>query len=94
MIDSMLMGLAIINGTVKFEERRDDVRVYANVLGMKVTLAAITKKELAQMLAQTADGTIATGQPVDMSVMKPRPPVTPPAPPTQPRRGFKLELVK
>lgn len=65
MIDSMLMSLAIVNGTMSFEERRDDYRLFANVMGMKVTLATITKQQLAQALAQTADGSVAPVQPVE-----------------------------
>lgn len=93
MIDSMLMSLAIVNGTMSFEQRRDDYRLFANVMGMKVTLATITKQQLAQALAQTADGSVAPVQPVETRPPAEKQPTAAPEPvatAASRRRGFQI----
>lgn len=59
MIDGFLMSVAVSSGVIQFEERPSDFRMFANVLGMKVTLAAVSKQYLNELLAQTSDGTTA-----------------------------------
>lgn len=83
MIDTMLISMAIVSGTLKFEERNGDYRMYASVLGMKVTLATVTKKQLAKALAQTADGDVAPIEAVEVRPPAEKPPTVASEPPRQ-----------
>lgn len=86
MIDTMLMSIAMVSGAIKFEERKGDYRMYANVLGVKATLAVITKKQLADALAQTADGDVVPVQSVDVRPPAQTPPAASSEPPAAPVR--------
>lgn len=95
MIDSMLISLAIVSGAIRFEERQDDYRMCATVFGITATLATITKKQLAQALAQTADGSAALVQLAETHLSDKQPPVavSEPAAPAEHKRPA-LQLIQ